>query len=61
MSRTNFGPIDALIVAAYLLVSVVIGLMVRKYVSDMTTYIGAGRKVRIRYFARIAHGVRMRA
>lgn len=45
MSRTNFSPVDAIIVGAYLLVSVAIGLMVRKYVSDMTSYIGAGRKV----------------
>lgn len=45
LSRTNFGALDAIIVCAYLLISVVIGLAVKKYVSDMTTYIGAGRQV----------------
>ena len=42
---TNFGPFDTLIVVAYLSVSLVIGLVVRRFVSDMTTYIAAGRSV----------------
>jgi hypothetical protein len=45
LSRTNFAAVDAVIVVAYLLISVCIGLAVKKYVSDMSTYIGAGRKV----------------
>lgn len=45
LSRTNFTWIDSAIVVAYLGASLFIGLVVKKYVRDMTTYIGAGRKV----------------
>lgn len=45
LSRTNFTWIDAAIVAVYLVVSVLIGVFVRRYATDMTAYIGAGRKV----------------
>lgn len=44
-SQTNFGVVDWVIVAIYLLISVAIGLWVKRYVSDMATYIGAGRRV----------------
>jgi SSS family solute:Na+ symporter len=44
-SQTNFGAFDWVIVGVYLLISVAIGLYVKRYVSDMATYIGAGRKV----------------
>jgi SSS family solute:Na+ symporter len=43
--QTNFGHFDWVIVGVYLSISVVIGLYVKRYVSDMATYIGAGRKV----------------
>lgn len=45
LERTNFALIDAAIVAVYLAGSVTIGFLVRRYVNNMTTYIGAGRKV----------------
>lgn len=45
LSRTNFTTIDTVIVVAYLAVSVLIGVFVRKYATNMTAYIGAGRKV----------------
>lgn len=45
LSRTNFTMIDTVIVVAYLSVSVLIGVFVRKYATNMTAYIGAGRKV----------------
>lgn len=44
-SQTNFGFIDWGIVGVYLLISVAIGFYVKRYVTDMATYIGAGRKV----------------
>ncbi len=44
-SQTNFGAFDWVIVGVYLMVSVLIGLYVKRYVKDMATYIGAGRKV----------------
>lgn len=44
-NQTNFGAVDWLIVGVYLMISVAIGLWVKRYVSDMATYIGAGRKV----------------
>jgi len=44
-SQTNFGTLDWVIVGVYLSISVAIGLYVKRYVSDMATYIGAGRKV----------------
>ncbi|MDF1814438.1 MAG: sodium:solute symporter family protein [Verrucomicrobiales bacterium] len=45
LSRTNFSPVDVVIVVLYLSISLVIGLKVRRYAKDMTAYIGAGRAV----------------
>ena len=45
LSQTNFGTIDAVIVVTYLLVSLGIGLVVKRYTGSMENYIGAGRKV----------------
>ena len=44
-TRTNFTPIDWCIVAAYLSVSLFIGLVVKRYATNMTAYIAAGRNV----------------
>lgn len=43
LSQTNFAALDWVIVFSYLAISLVIGLMVRRYVKNMTDYIGAGR------------------
>ncbi|HUT88801.1 MAG TPA: sodium:solute symporter family protein [Thermoguttaceae bacterium] len=43
LSRTNFSALDWGIVAAYLSVSVVIGLLVRKYIRTMADFVTAGR------------------
>lgn len=43
--RTNFGTVDAVIVVVYLLLSLCIGLMVKRYAGSMENYIGAGRKI----------------
>ncbi|MFT5469856.1 MAG: SSS family solute:Na+ symporter [Verrucomicrobiales bacterium] len=45
LSRTSFSMIDAIIVAVYLAISVLIGVFVCKYATNMTSYIGAGRNV----------------
>ena len=45
LSQTNFGLVDQIIVVAYLMISLVIGLMVKRYAGSMENYIGAGRKV----------------
>ena len=45
LRQTNFGAIDAAIVIVYLAISLVIGLMVKRYAGSMVNYIGAGRKV----------------
>ena len=45
ISQTNFSALDWGIVVAYLMISVFIGLLVKKYASTMTAYIGAGRGV----------------
>jgi len=45
LSRTNFTHWDWGIVAVYLLISVIIGITVKKYATGMTNYIGAGRSV----------------
>jgi SSS family solute:Na+ symporter len=45
ISDTNFSSLDWGIVIAYLMISVVIGLLVKKYASTMAAYIGAGRGV----------------
>jgi len=43
LSQTNFTGLDWGIVVVYLLVSVVIGLLVKRYVTDMAAYVSAGR------------------
>ena len=43
--RTNFTALDWGIVCVYLAISVIIGLLVKKYATNMTAYIGAGRSV----------------
>ena len=45
VSGTNFSTIDWIIVVAYLMISVVIGLLVNRYAKSMAAYIGAGRSV----------------
>ena len=45
LSHTNFSTLDWILVALYLSISVVIGLFVKKYVRNMTTYLGAGRAI----------------
>ncbi len=45
LSQTNFTWLDWVIVAAYLMISVVIGLFVKRYATNMTNYIAAGRRV----------------
>jgi SSS family solute:Na+ symporter len=45
LSQTNFGSVDVVIVIVYLLISLAIGLMVKRYAGSMENYIGAGRKV----------------
>ena len=45
LSRTNFTTVDTVIVVIYIAVSVAIGVFVRRYATNMTAYIGAGRKV----------------
>ncbi len=43
LSQTNFTAFDWVIVVIYLSISLVIGLIARKYITNMTDYIGAGR------------------
>jgi SSS family solute:Na+ symporter len=45
LGRTNFAALDWGIVVVYLAISVVIGLLVRRYVHNMADYVSAGRKV----------------
>lgn len=45
LTQTNFTALDWAIVAVYLLVSVAIGLVVRRYATNMTAYIAAGRNI----------------
>lgn len=45
LSQTNFGVVDWVIVVVYLLLSLLIGLWVKRFTGSMTNYIGAGRKV----------------
>jgi SSS family solute:Na+ symporter len=42
---TNFSTIDWIIVVAYLMISLVIGLFVNRYTNSMVNYLGAGRAV----------------
>jgi solute:Na+ symporter, SSS family len=44
-TKTNFTAIDWCIVVVYLLVSLAIGLIVKRYATSMTAYIAAGRSV----------------
>ncbi len=45
LSQTNFTVWDWGIVIAYLIASLAVGLLVKRHVRDMATYIGAGRAV----------------
>lgn len=45
LSQTNFTTLDWAIVVVYLLCSVVVGLVARKFVVNMTDYVTAGRAV----------------
>ncbi|MDA1232311.1 MAG: sodium:solute symporter family protein, partial [Planctomycetota bacterium] len=45
LSQTNFSTIDTVIVIVYLLLSLAIGSIVKRYAGTMENYIGAGRKV----------------
>ena len=45
LTVTNFTVYDWLIVAGYLAVSVVVGLLVKRFATNMTNYIAAGRQV----------------
>lgn len=45
LNQTNFSTVDTIIVVLYLSVSLMIGLMVKRYAGSMENYIGAGRKV----------------
>jgi len=45
IAGTNFSTVDWVIVSAYLMISVVIGLLVNRYAKSMAAYIGAGRSV----------------
>jgi len=45
LSQTNFTPLDWGIVVVYLLCSVAVGLVARKFVVSMTDYVSAGRAV----------------
>ena len=44
---TNFSTIDWIIVMVYICIPVVIGVMVRKYVTQMSDFIVAGRSLRL--------------
>ena len=48
LGSTNFTGLDWGIVAVYLSISVVIGFLVKRYATSMTSYIGAGRAVGVR-------------
>ncbi len=45
LQQTRFSTVDGVIVAVYLGLSLLIGVMVRRYARDMTSYIGADRKI----------------
>ena len=45
---TNFATIDWVIVAAYLAISIVVGIWANKYVGNLSGYLVAGRTLRIR-------------
>jgi SSS family solute:Na+ symporter len=45
LSRTNFSSLDWAIVITYLAISVIVGLVVKKYATNMTAYIAAGRSL----------------
>ena len=45
LGQTNFTALDWVIIALYLSSSLVIGLLVKKYARNMTSYLGAGRAV----------------
>lgn len=45
LQKTNFSQLDWLIVVAYLAISLVIGVWVKRYATSMSNYIAAGRSV----------------
>ena len=45
LGQTNFTPLDWGIVVVYLILSLVIGLVVKRYVNNMDAFVGAGRAV----------------
>lgn len=45
LQQTRFSTIDGVIVVVYLALSLLIGVMVRRYARNMTAYIGADRKI----------------
>ena len=45
LSMTNFTPVDWVIVICYPLISLVIGVMVRKYIANMSDFVCAGRSL----------------
>ena len=45
-NETNFGFVDWCIVAVYLLLTVGVAVFVKRYVSDVTDFIVAGREVK---------------
>ncbi|MEE8377899.1 MAG: hypothetical protein V3R45_05970, partial [Candidatus Aminicenantaceae bacterium] len=44
---TNFATIDWIIVSVYICIPVVIGLIVRKYIRQLSDFIVAGRSLRL--------------
>ena len=45
ISKTNFTIYDWVIVAVYLSISLGVGVMVRKYITNMDSYLAAGRAI----------------
>ncbi len=45
LQQTRFSTVDGVIVVVYLALSLGIGVMVRRYARDMTSYIGADRRI----------------
>ncbi len=45
LNQTNFTSLDWWIIGGYLMISIVIGLFVTRYIRNMTDYIGAGRSI----------------
>ena len=45
LSQTNFSPVDWVIIICYPMISLVIGLVVRKYVANMKDFVTAGQSL----------------